>query len=106
MIEDLLTELADIGWTVSWAFQFEPDHWRVSICQLGEWNGYDQPDYRISHCADAPTFAEALEDAMAHRNDAVWQAGQKISTTSEPDAPTFTLASLGLAKPVKILRRM
>lgn len=102
MIEDLLTELADIGWTVSWAFQFEPNHWRVSIMhQVSD-------KIAFSHCADAPTFAEALEDAMSKISEATYELAVPTGYVLEQDktAPVNLLLALGLAKPVKILRRM
>jgi len=102
VIEDLLDELADIGWTVSWAFQFEPDHWRVSILKQVSDRVY------FSHCADAPTFAEALEDAMSKISDATYELAVPTGYVLEQDKtqPINLLLALGLAKPVKILRRM
>lgn len=82
MLESLLADLAASGWTISWAFQFAPNHWRVSIIhqtQVGE----PQGSY-ISHCADAPTFAEALEDAILRRNDAEFVEDQQSIHTLEP----------------------
>lgn len=106
MIEDLLSELADSGWTISWAFQYAQDEWRVSIIKTEDWNGYDQPDYRVAHCAFAPTFAEALEDAMCKRNDAEFVEGSKIAYALEPTKSLIDV--LGLApKPTQpILRRL
>mgnify|MGYP001569753729 CR=1 FL=1 len=102
MIEDLLAELADIGWTVSWAFQFEPNHWRVSILK--------QLDDRVyfSHCAAAPTFAEALEDAMSKISDATYELAVPSGFVIEQNKtqPVNLLLALGLAKPVKIIRRL
>jgi hypothetical protein len=100
MIEDLLDELSSIGWTVSWAFQFEAGHWRVSILK--------QIDERVyfSHCADAPTFAEALEDAMSKISDADYELTTSVTFTQNKSQPVNLLLALGLAKPVKILRRM
>lgn len=71
-IESLLTELESSGWTVSWAFQFAPGHWRVSILKNDS----------IRHCADAPTFALALEYAYIQ--------GEELTTTDAP--PTYTIA--------------
>ncbi len=84
MIEDLLTELSASGWTISWAYQYAPNEWRVSIVHELEWNSRDQPDYYHAHCAFAPTFAEALEDAMSKRAEAEFEEGSKISHTTEP----------------------
>jgi hypothetical protein len=105
MIETLLNDLANSGWTISWAFQFAPDHWRVSIIQytdVGETSGH-----YISFCADAPTFAEALEDAILRRNDnSLWEPTPE--TTWTPDTtPRNLLEALGLRPaPVKIERRL
>lgn len=75
-IESLLTDLESSGWTVSWAFQFAPGHWRVSILREdGEANIF-------RHCADAPTFALALEYAYIQ--------GEELTTTDAP--PTYTIA--------------
>ncbi len=67
MIESLLIDLALSGWTISWAFQFAPDHWRVSIIHHSD-IGEPVGTY-VSYCADGPSFATALEDAILHRND-------------------------------------
>jgi hypothetical protein len=107
VIESLLADLADSGWTLSWAFQFAHDHWRVSIIQRFEWNSLDQPDLLISHCADAPSFAEALEDAMLRRNEAEFIAGSKCTCANEPSKPTNLLQALGLhIRQPKIDRRI
>ena len=102
MIEDLLTELADCGWTLSWAFQFEPSHWRVSIMK--------QLDTKIyfSHCADAPSFAEALEDAMSKISEAQEELVVPTTYTIEnpKSAPLNLMQTLGLARPsARIARR-
>lgn len=98
MIEDLLAELALDGWTVSWAFQFAPDHWRVSIIQIDwlNYNGCDQPNYKVSHCADASTFQAALEDAILRRNDARFIEGSKCTYILEPSRPLNLVKALGL----------
>lgn len=97
MIEDLLADLAASGWKLSWAFQFAPNHWRVCITHEHYWNGYDQPDYHYTDCADAPSFAEALEDAMAKRNDAIFVEGAKVEYALEPQQSLAK--ALGLDKP-------
>jgi hypothetical protein len=95
MIEDLLTELSASGWTISWAFQFAPDHWRVSIIHhsdIGESSGT-----YTSFCADAPTFAEALEDAILRRNEAEFTPTPMPEYTLESTTrPTNLLTALGL----------
>lgn len=105
MIESLLAELSALGWTVSWAFQFAPDHWRMSIIQPSD-IGEEIGTYR-THCADAPSFAEALEDCMSKLADAEWEATLAPSHTNEPTPkPQNLLHALGLLKPVKIERRI
>ena len=92
MIESLLADLVLSGWTISWAFQFAPDHWRVSIirrCDIGE----PQGTY-ISHCADAPTFGEALENAILNRNDATFYPSNP--TLWSIDGPTDSRSLLDL----------
>lgn len=106
MIESLLTDLAASGWKLSWAFQFAPDHWRVSIIYVLEWNGYDQPDIYHSHCADAPSLAEAIEDAMSKRAEAEFVEGSKQRYSLEPKAERIDLVTaLGL-RSVPIKRRV
>lgn len=107
MIESLLAELDTFGWTISWAFQFAPDHWRMSITKISYWNGYDQPDYYVTHCADAASFAEALEDCMSKLADAEFVEGAKVDHSNEPTPkPQNLLLALGLLKPIKIERRI
>jgi hypothetical protein len=106
VIEDLLIELSNDGWSVSWAFQFAPDHWRVSIIHhsdIGEPSGT-----YVSFCADAPTFAEALEDAILRRNDNPLCV-PSADPTWIPETPTSTnlLTALGLhIRQPKIDRRI
>jgi hypothetical protein len=92
VLEALLADLALSGWTISWAFQFAPDHWRVSIIHHSD-IGEPQGTY-ISHCADGPDFASALEDAILRRNDATF-------TPTDPtiwsiDGPTDSRSLLDL----------
>lgn len=90
MIEDLLTDLSASGWTISMAFQYAPDEWRCTIIKTEELaNGYDQPDYHVAYCAFAPTFAEALEDAMSKRSEAEFIEGAKITYSSEEPRSSF-----------------
>lgn len=108
MIDDLLAELASSGWTISWAFQFAPDHWRMSIIRQAD-VGAEQGTY-ISHCAFASTFAGALEDCLANRAEAEWIAEQKSLGVIDKTKPStkLDLASLGLIKKptAKIERRI
>lgn len=90
MIESLLNELSALGWTVSWAFQFEPNHWRISIIH------YVDDKVHLSSCADAPTFAEALEDAMSRMADAEIEDIEKPSFAKEPKVSGSLIAALGL----------
>lgn len=97
MIEDLLTELSSTGWRLSWAFQFADGHWRASIIYVLEWNGYDQPDLYHAHCADAPSLAEAIEDAMSKRAEAEFVEGNKQRYSLEPKPEKVDLIrALGL----------
>lgn len=101
MLEDLLAELDEIGWTVSWAFQFQPNHWRVSILKQ-----IDEKVY-YAHCADAPTFAEALEDAISKIGDAQVELITQVTISAEPKtAPFNLLKAIGLAKQPPIIRRI
>ena len=90
MIDALLLELASAGWTVSWAFQFEPGHWRVSIIH------YIDDKVHLSSCADAPSFAEALEDAMSRMAEAEIEDIERPSYSLTPAAKGGLLAALGL----------
>lgn len=99
-IEALLADLSASGWQLSWAFQFAPDHWRVTITKQGYWNGYDQPNYHYTDCADAKSLAEALEDAMTKRNDAIFVEGAKCIATNEPTFDLATALSLHKAKTI------
>ena len=102
MIESLLSELASLGWTISWAFQYAPAEWRMSIIREEDIGG-EQGTY-LSVCAFAPTFAEALEDCLANRADAKWEPLPKPEAKIEAK---IDLRSLGLARPQpKIVRRI
>lgn len=105
MIEDLLNDLASSGWTISWAFQFAPDHWRVSIIHhsdIGEPSGT-----YLSHCADAPTFHDALEDAMCRRNDAIFTpTTEPTGIIEKPPTLSDLLKALPSHKPRPIDRRI
>lgn len=50
----------------------------------------------ISHCAFAPTFAEALEDCLSKRAEAQWEPSQPITWAQEPKATGGLIAALGL----------
>lgn len=104
MIEDLLNDLSTLGWTVSWAYQFEQGHWRVSIItttDIGE-----APGTFISHCADATTFAEALEDAMSKRAEATFEPQTTQGFSIERSQGLSLVAALGLRFPINIKRRV
>lgn len=95
MIEDLLNDLSSLGWTISWAFQYAPSEWRMSIIREEDL-GSEQGSY-ISHCAFAPTFAEALEDCMSKMAEAEFEPRKPISWGKEPAATKIDLVSaLGL----------
>jgi hypothetical protein len=102
VIEDLLSDLAADGWTISWAFQFAPDHWRVSIIKHIDTKIY------FTHCADAPSFKDALEDAMCKRNDAEWQLEQPTTCANTPSTKIDLISALGIrpAASPKIDRRI
>lgn len=95
MIESLLSELSALGWTISWAFQFEQDHWRVSLIHYED-IGTDQQTY-TAHCADAPTLASAIEDAISKIAEAEVSIVAQPNSLVEPRQPKIDLASaLGL----------
>jgi hypothetical protein len=94
MIEDLLTELSDTGWTISWAFQYGPSEWRMSIIHEEDIGG-EQGSY-LSTCAFAPSFIEALEDCLSKRAEAEWEATSPITWSQAPKPITSLIAALGL----------
>ena len=96
-LESLLDEIADAGWTVSWAFQFEPSHWRVSLINL-EGN-------ELKACADAPTFSEALENAFAAMVEKIAPQETMGSIDSSPEPSLVQKLGL-LSKPEPIKRRV
>lgn len=110
MLEELLAELASSGWTISWAFQFAPDHWRMSIIRQTD-VGAEQGTY-TTHCAIAPTFAGALEDCLANRNEAEFIAEQRSLGLIDKSKPLsldkLDLKKLGLVtrKQSKVERRI
>lgn len=108
MIEELLAELASSGWTISWAFQYAPDEWRMSIIRCAD-VGAEQGTY-VTHCAIASTFAGALEDCLANRNEAEWVAEQHSLGIIDKSKPStkLDLKALGLvSRPTtKIERRI
>ena len=105
MISDLLDDLTTSGWTISWAFQFSADEWRMSIIREAD-IGAEQGTY-LSHCASAPSFESALEDCLPKRNDAEFTPSEaptwSIDTAPEPK---LDLSLLGLRPKVKIERRI
>ncbi len=92
MIEDLLSELDTLGWTISWAYQFSLGHWRMSIIRHED-VGEDQGTY-LTHCVDAPTFAEALEDCMSKMAEAEWEPKQEQSYSMTTRSATIDLSDL------------
>lgn len=102
-LNEILAELTALGWTISWAFQFEPNHWRVSLCKQSD-IGEPQGTY-INHCADAPTLAEAIEDALCRRNDAEFEQTVETGFTIEPTTSPLANLRLAPAKP-PIVRRI
>lgn len=104
MIESLLDELDAAGWTVSWAFQFAAGHWRASIIRIED-IGEAQGTY-VSHCADAPTLCEAIEDAFLRCNDAEFTINDPFAIANESSRPkTDLISALGLAKPFQPIAR-
>jgi len=97
MIEALLDELDAAGWTVSWAFQFAAGHWRASLIRIED-VGEAQGTY-VSHCADAPTLREAIEDAFLRRNEAEFILDTPPTFAREAAPSGNLLTALGLAKP-------
>lgn len=98
MIEDLLTELSATGWTISWAFQYAPSEWRMSIIREED-IGAQQGSYTTA-CAFAPTFAEALEECLSKRAEAEFQPVNVIAFTKEPKADLASALGLRSA-PIK-----
>jgi hypothetical protein len=94
LIEDLLTELADTGWTISWAFQYGPSEWRMSIIREED-IGSEQGSY-LSSCAFAPSFAEALEDCLSRRAEAEFSPPHQQTWAQAPKPTTSLIAALGL----------
>lgn len=95
MLEELLNELSASGWTVSWAFQFAPNHWRVSIMKPVEDGDL------LSHCADAPSFREALEDAMAGIANAEFVEEHERTYEIDKSKPMSLARALGISKPIE-----
>lgn len=104
MIESLLEELSSSGWTISWAFQYAPSEWRMSIIREEDVGG-EQGTY-ISSCAFAPTFAEALEDCLSNRAEAEWEAAYKQTWTQAPKPTGSLIEALGLRNATPIRRRV
>lgn len=102
-LESLLSELSASGWTISWAFQFAPSEWRLSIIHEED-IGEAQGTY-ISSCASAPTFAEALEDAMSKMNEAEFESAVKQGYVAEKPKGSL-LEALGLKKEQRFERRV
>lgn len=94
MLESLLQDLADTGWTVSWAFQYSPGEWRMSIIREED-IGAERGSY-LSCCAFAPTFSEALENCLSKRAEAQWEPSQPITWAQEPKPSSNLIAALGL----------
>jgi hypothetical protein len=105
MIEDLLTDLAASGWTISWAYQWGPSHWRMSIIREED-VGEAQGTY-LTHCVDAPSFAEALEDCMSKLAEAEFEPKATQNFTIEaPKASLADLISANLRPSPPIRRRV
>lgn len=108
MLEDLLDELSSIGWTISWAFQYSPGEWRLTIIREED-IGAESGTYFVS-CAFAPTFREALEDAMGRINEAEYEAAQKsglyAGAALPKPKPSSLLSTLGFKSTQQPLRRL
>lgn len=107
-LESLLNELSSAGWTISWAFQYAPYEWRLSIIHEED-IGQAQGTY-ISSCASAPSFREALEDAMSRMHEAEYEEAQKsglyAGAALPKPKPSSLLSQLGFKSTQQPLRRL
>lgn len=96
-LEDLLAEIEEAGWTLSWAYQYAPDQWRASLINASE--------TELKACAYAPTFREALENAWAAAIEAL--EASEVSFSIDDTKSTRALDALvaRLAKPTEPLKR-
>lgn len=105
-LQEILDDLTASGWTISWAFQYAPNEWRMSIIREAD-VGAEQGTY-TTHCAFASSFQSALEDCLAKRNDALFEPNvESIGTIDNTPIPTrLDLSALGLRKTIKVERRI
>lgn len=100
-LDELFADIAARGYRVNNIFQWPNGLWRVNLLRPntnGDWFG----DF-----AEAPTLAEAIEDAIALMNDAEFIHHDEPTWSldkSKPAAPNL-LKSLGLLKPQEPIRR-
>lgn len=104
ILSDLLAELTTSGWTISWAFQYAPDEWRMTIIREAD-VGAEQGTY-TSHCAIAPTFHSALEDCLTKRNDATFEPTPATNGIIDKSKPKSFLDAIGLQTKPKVERRI
>lgn len=96
MIDDLLAELASLGWLLNNCYQVDADLWRVNLRRpdpttAGDW---------FTDWSEGPTFAEALEDCMIKLQDAEFEAEVATVAMAEVVGPKLSLSQrLGLTKP-------
>lgn len=102
MIDDLLAEIAGLGWFLNNCYQLDATLWRVNLRRPDPDNDGDW----FTDWSEAPTFEEALEDCIIKMRDAEFVVEPEIRFSGEPAKPKVSLLqTLGLCRP-KIERRI
>lgn len=98
MLEDLLTEIAESGWLFNNCYQADAGLWRVNLRRQ------DNDGVWFTEWSEAPTFTEAVQDAMEKLVEAEFVENRLIAHAIDTSKISL-LASLGLLKPTEPLKR-
>lgn len=102
MIDELLAEIASLGYLLNNCYQVDAALWRVNLRRP---DPDDDGDW-FTDWAEGPTFEEALEDCLIKMIDAEFAPEPEIRFSGEPvKAKVSLLQTLGLGRP-KIERRI
>jgi hypothetical protein len=97
MIDDLIAEIASLGWFLNNCYQADATLWRVNLRRPDPANDGDW----FTDWAEAPTFAEALELCIVKMAEAEFAETPPVVFAKDrtPTQSSGLLAKLGLGKP-------
>jgi len=88
----LLAILEASDWTISWAYQYGHEEWRMCLIRRVD-VGAEQGTY-VVHVAFAPSFAEALEECLELRDRAEFEADRPQGYEVIDDRPNNILQQI------------